>query len=182
MFEGEFIATLKLLDKGTPRDRLRGSYAGATGYPQFMPSVLLRLGADGDDDGITDIWSNEVDAFASIANYLKDAGWKAGVPWGARVSIPTGFNQAAVRRTEPSPSCPAVYRRHSRWLPIRDWRAMGFGNTGKSLPDDEPAVLMEGGGGSAYLLTANYMAILKYNCSNFYALSVALLSDEIARR
>ena len=83
-FETEFLATLKLLDAGIPRWRLKGSYAGATGYPQFMPSVALRLRADGDGDGAANLWSNEDDAFASIANYLRDAGWKRGDPVGNR--------------------------------------------------------------------------------------------------
>ncbi len=183
MFEGEFIAALKLIDAGTSRERLKGSYAGATGYPQFMPSVVLRLRADGDGDGMADIWTSEVDALASIANYLKDAGWKPGVPWGAAVTVPATLNRAALRRLEESPRCPAVFRRHSRMLPVSQWRSMGVVPSRGSLPDTEPAALMEPGGGeAAYLLTSNYNAILGYNCSNFYAMSVALLADRIARR
>lgn len=184
MFEDEFLATLKLIESGTPRHRLKGSYAGATGYPQFMPSVALRLRADGDGDGNLDIWSNEVDAMASIANYLRDAGWKRGVPWGAEVRVPGNFNRTAVRPSEEALSCPAVFRRHSRWLPISEWIALGVTPLKLSLPSNELAALMEpeGPGGPAYLLTANYKAILAYNCSNFYAMSVALLSDAIARR
>src|SRR3954469_22826734 len=71
LFESEFIATLKLMDEGVPRWRLKGSWAGATGYPQFMPSVALKLRADGDGDGYADIWSNELDGLASIATYLR---------------------------------------------------------------------------------------------------------------
>ena len=81
-FEGEFIAALKLMDQGVPRWRLKGSWAGATGYPQFMPSVALRLRADGDGDGYADIWANELDGLASIAMYLRDAGWKPNIAWG----------------------------------------------------------------------------------------------------
>ena len=81
-FEGEFIAALKLIDQGVPRWRLKGSWAGATGYPQFMPSVALRLRADGDGDGYADIWANELDGLASIAKYLRDAGWKPNVAVG----------------------------------------------------------------------------------------------------
>ena len=87
-FETELIATLKLIDVGIPRWRLKGSYAGATGYPQFMPSVALRLRADGDGDGAANLWSSEDDGFASIANYLRDAGWKRGIPWGIAVRTP----------------------------------------------------------------------------------------------
>lgn len=183
MFEAEFLATLKLIEAGTPRERLRGSYAGAMGYPQFMPSVALRLRADGDGDGIADIWGNEVDAMASIGNYLRDAGWKRGVPWGSSVRLPANFNRAAVRATDESPRCPAVYRRHSRWLPVSEWSKLGVVPLKQPLPAGELAALMESSeGGTAYLLTANYRAILAYNCSNYYAMSVALLADAIARR
>ena len=88
LFESEFIATLKLMDQGVPRWRLKGSWAGATGYPQFMPSVVLRLRADGDGDGYSDIWANELDGLASIAAYLRDAGWKPNLAWGIRVRTP----------------------------------------------------------------------------------------------
>ena len=184
LFETEFLAALKLVDSGVPRSRLRGSYAGATGYPQFMPSVVLRLRADGDGDGYADIWNNEVDALASIANYLRDAGWKAGVPWGAAVRVPPTLNRAAIRSTLRPTRCPRVFQRHSRWMTVREWRALGVAPYGKVLPDNELAFLMEpdGPNSTAYLLTNNYRAVLDYNCSNFYAMSVVLLSDRIARR
>ena len=183
MFETEVIATLKLLDAGVSRSTLRGSYAGATGLPQFMPSVVLRLRADGDGDGVADIWTNEVDALASIANYLKDAGWKAGVPWGAAAVVPPALDRRLIRRTQDEPQCPAVYRRHSRTMTVAEWRALGVIPL-SPLPLAEPAALIEpaGAGEKPYLLTSNYRAILGYNCSNYYALSVSLLSDAIARR
>jgi membrane-bound lytic murein transglycosylase B len=184
LFEGEFLAALKLVDSGVPRWRLKGSYAGATGYPQFMPSVVLRLRADGDGDGYADIWSSEVDALASIANYLRDAGWKPGVPWGAAVHVPPTLNRAAIRSTLAPSRCPAVFQRHSRWQTVGEWRAMGVVPYRTALPANEMATLMEpdGPGATAYLLTNNSRAILEYNCSNFYAMSVALLADRIARR
>jgi membrane-bound lytic murein transglycosylase B len=184
MFESEFIAALKLMDQGVPRWQLKGSYAGATGYPQFMPSVALRLRADGDGDGYADVWRSEDDAFASIANYLRDAGWKRGVPWGVPVSIPFNLNRAAIQSRLVPPRCPAVYRRHSRWLTMREWRALGVVPTGRSLPDTELATLMETPGAYAqgYLLTTNYRAILDYNCSNYYAMGVGLLANAIAAR
>ena len=102
MFESEFVAALKLMDQGVPRWRLKGSWAGATGYPQFMPSVALRLRADGDGDGYSDIWSNELDGLASIATYLRDAGWKPNVAWGVRVPdsgrTSTGRRSSRARR------------------------------------------------------------------------------------
>lgn len=184
LFESEFVAALQLIDRGTPRSRLRGSWAGATGYPQFMPSAVLRLASDGDGDGRADIWTSQADGFASIANFLKDAGWKAGVTWGVAVRTPTGLNRAALRNPVVSARCERVYARHSKWLTMREWRALGVLPLDRTLPDSEPVSLLEpdGPGATAYLLTANYRAILEYNCSNFYALSVGLLADAIAGR
>lgn len=181
-FEEEFVAALKLIDRGTPRERLRGSWAGATGYPQFMPSNVLRLATDGDGDGTANIWRSEMDGLASIASYLRDAGWKRGVQWGVPVRVPQNLNRAALRSTLNAPRCPAVFKRHSRWLTMREWRALGMQPLGSGLPDNELATLIEpdGPGATAYLLTTNYRAILDYNCSNFYALSVGLLADRIA--
>jgi membrane-bound lytic murein transglycosylase B len=183
-FESEFIAALKLMDQGVPRWRLKGSWAGATGYPQFMPSVALRLRADGDGDGYADIWSSELDGLASIATYLRDAGWKPNTPWGIAVRTPWNLNRAAIVNRTNSPRCPQVHRRLSRWLSMREWRGMGVAPIGRSLPDNEMAMLIEpdGPNKTAYLLTTNYRAILDYNCSNFYAISVGVLADAIARR
>ncbi len=184
MFEAEFTAALQLLDAGVRRSTLKGSYAGATGYPQFMPSVALRLRADGDGDGYADIWRSEDDAFASIANYLRDAGWKPNLPWGVPVSVPANLNRAAIRSALKPPRCPAVYNRHSRWLTVREWRAMGIRPADSRVPDNEMAALMETPGAYAdgYLLTTNYRSILDYNCSNYYALTIGLLADAISRR
>ena len=183
-FESEFVATLKLMDQGVPRWRLKGSWAGATGYPQFMPSVVLRLRADGDGDGYADIWSSELDGLASIAMYLRDAGWKPNVAWGIPVRTPAGLNRAAIVNRTTAPRCPQVYRRQSRWLTMREWRALGVTPLGRSLPESEMASLIEPDGpdARAFLLTTNYRAILDYNCSNFYAISVGVLADAIARR
>jgi membrane-bound lytic murein transglycosylase B len=184
MFEREFVSALKLLDMGIPRWRLKGSYAGATGYPQFMPTSVIRLRTDGDGDGQAEIWSNQVDGLASIANYLKDAGWKAGVPWGIAVQVPASLDRNAVRNTVTATECPRVHARHSRPMTMAQWRALGVTPYGRSLPEGETATLIEpdGRGRTAYLLTGNYQAILKYNCSNFYALSVGLLADAIVGR
>lgn len=183
-FTAELIATLQLLDSGIPRSRLVGSWAGATGYPQFMPSVYQRLAIDGDGDGRVDIWNSEADALASIGNYLFHSGWKANVPWGVAVSVPAAFDRNSVTSLLRSPRCPRVHERHSRWLTIGEWKARGVQITGSPAPSDgELASLLEpdGPGRTAYLLTGNYRVILDYNCSNFYALSVGLLADEVAR-
>ena len=184
LFEKEFVAAMKLLDAGYSRGHLRGSWAGAMGYPQFMPSVALRLRADGDGDGYADIWRSEPDAFASIANYLKDAGWKGGMLWGVPVRVPAGFNRSAVRNPVQAADCPRVHARHSRPQTMAQWRAMGVYPVGRSLRDGDLATLIEpdGPGQTAYLVTDNYRAILKYNCSNFYALSVLLLANGIIGR
>jgi len=179
LFTGEFIATLKMVERGFPRDELKGSWAGAAGHPQFLPSVYIRLAVDGDGDGRADIWRSHLDGLASIGNYLKNAGWRPGLPWGAAVRVPAGFDRAAVANRLRAPRCPAVYARHSRWLTAAEWRRLGISS---SLPDNALASLIEpdGPGATAYLTTNNYRAILDYNCSNFYALTVALLADSVA--
>ncbi|HEX3422000.1 MAG TPA: lytic murein transglycosylase [Sphingomicrobium sp.] len=184
LFENEFVAALKLIDLGVPRYVLKGSWAGATGYPQFMPSVALRLRADGDGDGYADIWRSELDGLASIAAYLRDAGWKPNTAWGIPVRAPANLDRQAIVSRITSPRCPQVYRRMSRWLSMREWRALGVFPTGRSLPDSEMASLIEpdGPNSTAYLLTTNYRSILDYNCSNFYAISVGVLADQIAQR
>jgi membrane-bound lytic murein transglycosylase B len=184
LFADEFVATLKLLDRGIPRSQLKGSWAGATGHPQFLPSVYLRLAADGDGDGRANIWASQADGLASIANYLRNAGWKPNVPWGVRVLVPASLDRRSLATRLRAPRCPRVHERHSRWLTIREWRQLGLVSPNGVWPrDEELATLLEPDGRSApgYLLTTNYRTILDYNCSNFYALSVGLLADAIAR-
>jgi lytic murein transglycosylase len=184
LFTAELIATLKLIDRGFTRDEMKGSWAGATGYPQFLPSTYLRIGTDGDGDGKADIWTNDADTLASIAAYLREAGWKPGTPWGVAVTLPSDFDRAAVRTKLVSPRCPRVHARLSRWLTIAEWKAKGVIIAGFPAPvDSELATLLEpdGPGITAYLLTTNYRSILDYNCSNFYAMSVGVLADAIAR-
>jgi len=174
---------MKMVDRGVPRERLKGSWAGAFGYPQFLPSIYLRLARDGDGDGVANIWSNEADTLASIANYFVNAGWRPGQPWGVAVNVPSGFNRATVANRTRSPRCGRVFDRHSGWKTMAEWRALGIAPQSGSWPADNiQATLLEpdGPGRTAYLLTGNYRVILDYNCSNFYALSVGLLADEVA--
>ena len=182
LFQQEFIDTLKLIDRGYRRDQLVGSWAGATGYPQFLPSVVLRLARDGDGDGRADIWRSEADALASIANYFRDAGWRSGQPWGVAVSVPASLDRAAIANRTVSPRCPRVHARHSQWKTVAEWRALGVMPVSQKLRDSDMASLLEpdGPGATAYLLTGNYRVILDYNCSNFYGLSVGLLADAVA--
>jgi lytic murein transglycosylase len=184
LFADEFIATLKLVDRGFSRSLLKGSWAGATGYPQFLPSVYLRLAVDADGDGRPNIWTSQLDALASIANYLSNAGWKPNVRWGLKVNVPSSLDRGALRSRMRAPRCTRVHERHSKWLPVREWRRLGLASQDGRWPaDNELATLLEpdGRGATAYLLTTNYRTILDYNCSNFYALSVGLLADAVAR-
>ncbi len=182
LFADEFIALLKMADQGVPRERMLGSYAGAFGNPQFLPSVYLRTAVDGDGNGTRDIWNSRADTVASIANYFRDAGWRAGEPWGVRASVPASFNRSAVASRLAPGSCSRVHARHSQWKTVAEWRALGISPLA-AISDDTLASLFEpdGPGTPAYLLTGNYRVILQYNCSNYYALSVGLLADEIAR-
>lgn len=183
LFAEEFIALLKMVDRGVPQYKLKGSWAGAFGNPQFLPSAYLRVAADGDGDGFADIWSSRADTVASIGNYLHDAGWRAGEPWGVAVSVPAGLDRGALGTRLASPRCPAVHARHSGWKTMREWRALGIAPQSGYWPRDNVlASLLEpdGPGRTAYLLTGNYRVILDYNCSNYYALSVGLLADAIA--
>ena len=184
LFADEFVALLKMIDRGVPRSKLVGSWAGAFGNPQFLPSVYLRVAQDADGNGFADIWSSQADTLASIANYFREAGWRPGESWGLAVTLPSGLDRAALGTALASPRCPKVYARHSRWRTMREWRAMGIVANSGNWPDDATmASLLEpdGPGRTAYLLTGNYRVILDYNCSNLYALSVGLLADEIAR-
>ncbi len=184
LFSGEFLATVEMVDRGVPRERLKGSWAGATGNPQFLPSVYLRLARDGDGDGRADIWTSDADTLASIGNYLANAGWRPGQPWGFAVSVPATFDRSDLKTRTLSPRCARVFDRHSRWRTMAEWRAMGIAPQSAAWPDDRMlATLIEpdGPGKTGYLLTGNYRVILDYNCSNFYALSVGLLADAVIK-
>jgi len=181
-FERELIDVLKIADSGVARSNLVGSWAGAFGNPQFLPSVYLRLAVDGDGDGARDIWNSDADTLHSIANYFRDHGWQAGEAWGVRAYVPNSVDRDAVAGDYVDPECPRVHPRHSKFLPVSEWRAMGVIPRGE-IGDDVMAMLFEPDGPAApgYLLTQNYRAILEYNCSNYYAMSVGLLADAIAQ-
>ncbi len=182
LFSGEFVDLMKVADKGYSRSQLKGSWAGAFGNPQFLPSVYLRLAADGDGDGRANIFTNRADTLASIANYFRDSGWRSGQPWGVRAFVPRGFNVDAYRTKIDAPVCSRVHERHSQYKTAAEWRALGV-QAQRPLADDTLVSLFQpdGPGTSAWLLTSNYRVILEYNCSNYYAMSVGLLADEIAR-
>lgn len=181
LFEEEFLSALVMVEQGAPPAALTGSWAGAIGHPQFLPSVYLRMAQDGDGDGVAAIWNNQADALASIAHYLQVSGYKRGEHWGYAVSVPTGLNRADIAPRSASPRCPRVFARHSRYLTADEWRARGVVFEGRVPTGDMLLSLIEpdGAGQTAYLLSGSYRAILDYNCSNFYALSVGLLADAI---
>ncbi|WP_271077861.1 lytic murein transglycosylase [Aurantiacibacter sp. MUD61] len=182
LFERELIDVLKMVDMGVPRSQLEGSWAGAFGNGQFLPSVYLRLAVDGDGDGDRDVWTSDADSVHSIANYFRDAGWRTGQPWAVRAFVPNSLDRAAIENNTAAPVCPRVHARHSRWMTVREWREMGV-QPRAPIDDDVMASLFEPDGPAepGYLLTQNYRVILEYNCSNYYAMSVGLLADEISR-
>lgn len=183
LFAREFLAALRIVDKGlAPRERLVGSWAGATGMPQFLPSSYLASARDGDGDGWIDIWYSKSDTFASIGTYLKQAGWKPGLPWGLEAAVPAGLDRAALATDEVFDGCVTVQQRHSRWLSLADWERLGVRPlTAAGLEPTAQATLIEpdGPGGRAFLAFNNYRALLNYNCSNYYVISVGLLADAI---
>lgn len=170
-FRAELLASLRILDAGhISADRMRGSWAGAMGQPQFMPTSFERLAVDFDGDGRRDIWDSRGDALGSIANYLARNGWQEDQRWGREVALPPGFDAADARLDN---------RR-----PVRDWSRAGVRVVdGTALPvaDFDASVLLPGGpGGQAFIVYPNFGAIRRYNPSTFYALGVGLLSDRVA--
>ena len=142
----------------------------------------MTTAADGDGNGTRDIWSSQADTLASIANYFRKAGWRRGEPWGVRASVPAGLHMTFHSTRLAAPSCDRVHARHSVWKPVSEWRGLGVRPLAP-IRDATMATLFQpdGPGTRAYLLTGNYRVILQYNCSNYYALSVGLLADEIVR-
>lgn len=181
LFTKELDAAITIVERGlaTP-GQLKGSWAGAMGQPQFLPSSYLAYARDGDGDGRADIWGSEPDTLASIANYLRENGWQPGVPWGLPVTVPDSFDRESVRNPVRPTTCVRPLERHSLPLSAAEWTARGI--TAASPLPDAPLTLVEpdGPGQGAYLVTASYRALMNYNCSNFYALSVALLGDALA--
>ena len=172
-FRAELLASLRILEAGhVSVERMRGSHAGAMGQPQFMPTSFERLAIDFDGDGRRDIWDNRADALGSIANYLARNGWREGETWGFEVLVPAGFDTSLAD--------------HRQLRAMRDWARLGLARaSGGALPgqDGEWAVVMPGlsrGDGQAFMVGQNFMAIRRYNPSNFYATAVGLLSDRVA--
>ena len=164
-FHDELLSALKILQEGhVPRRQFTGSWAGAMGQAQFLPSSYLSYAVDFDGDGYADIWRSVPDVLASIANYLQKSGWRSGVPWGFEVIVPQKFDYRASRGT------------------FADWAQRGLKRAdGGRLPEAGSAILFfpSGAGGPAFLVTANFVVLKRYNNSDAYALAVAELSDRL---
>jgi lytic murein transglycosylase len=162
-FRDELLAALSILQSGDiPREKMLGSWAGAMGQPQFMPSSFIRYGVDFNRDGRRDIWATVPDVLASIANYLGKWGWKSELGWGYEVDIPKKFDYLRSHAT------------FSEWVELGIRRA-----DGRPLPANGDAILFfpSGASGPAFLVTDNFTVLKRYNNSDLFALSVSHLGD-----
>jgi membrane-bound lytic murein transglycosylase B len=180
MFREELFQALEILNAGdVDADRLKGSWAGAIGQPQFMPSTYLKYGQDFDGDGKRDIWSSHADVFASIAYYLQQHGWNNAQTWGREVKVAEGIREkvdAIPRRTD---GCRAERLLTDR-RPLKEWRALGIMTAkGRPLPNASVDASLIAAGSRHYLVYGNYEALLEYNCAHSYALSIAILADRM---
>lgn len=169
-FRDEFLSALEILQRGDVRpDRLVGSWAGAFGPTQFMPTAFKRYAVDFDHDGRRDVIDSVPDLIASTANNLRKDGWVSGQTWGYEVVLPATFN--------------FMLTEHRRTMPIRDWERYGLARPGgKAFPrPDEPAFLLVPAGvqGPGFLMLANFRAIMKYNPAEAYALAIGHLADRL---
>ena len=178
-FRGELFDALTMVSRGyIDAASMTGSWAGAMGQPQFMPSSYLANAVDFDGDGRRDIWGSVPDTLASIANYLRNYGWEAGITWGREVRV-----SAAARAQLDVPlrveGCSAR-RTMTEYRPLDDWRRLGLRRSdGGPLPSANLYASFSDLAESSYLLYPNYDALLGYNCAHLYALSVAKLSDQL---
>jgi lytic murein transglycosylase len=170
-FEQQLIAALQILQAGDTAPRnMTGSWAGAMGHTQFIPTSFLDYAVDGNGDGRRDIWADDpTDALASTANYLRSFGWVQGQPWGVEVQIPQGFDYATARR-------------ENQKLPS-DWAAIGVVDmAGRAVPDHGSAsiLLPAGALGAAFMIFPNFAVIERYNTADAYVIGVGLLSGRIS--
>src|SRR3954467_5848198 len=164
-FRNELIVALKILQEGhVARKAFLGSWAGAMGQTQFMPTNFMEYAVDFSGDGRKDIWNNVPDVLASTANYFKKEGWTPGMPWGFEVSVPKGFDYKLSRGT------------------FAQWQERGIKRTdGGELPASGDGILFfpPGAGGPAFLITQNFNVIKTYNNSDVYALAIGILADRM---
>jgi membrane-bound lytic murein transglycosylase B len=177
-FRQELFDALEILNRGDIElKQMRGSWAGAMGQLQFMPSSYLAYAVDFDGDGRRDIWKSPADIFASIANYLNKHGWVRGRRWGREVVVQRSTDMSFPRRDGP---CQAT-RDMSVAMPLSEWQRLGVRLPGgRPLSQSKFPASLFSGSSRSFLLYDNYDALLAYNCAHAYALSVALLADRIA--
>lgn len=181
LFREQLLVALEILDHGEVEfEQLRGSWAGAMGQVQFLPSSYAAYARDFDGDGRKDIWRSLPDVFASIAYYLKEHGWQPKRPWGARVTLPASPSAAVTAMNVPRVTGCGALRDLTEPAPVRAWRKAGV-RLASSLGASEQASLLQLGQ-RAYLVTGNYEALLAYNCAHSYAMSVARLADAARAR
>lgn len=182
-FRSQLFDALTIVDRGDIElARLKGSWAGAMGQTQFLPSSYLRYAVDFDGDGRRDIWRSHADIFASIANYLVEHGWRKGDRWGREVRVPDAASEK-VDSVAPlrSSGCEAM-RSMTQPLPFDEWRRLGLRRPdGRALPRAATEASLLRAGSRSFLVSRNYEALLGYNCAHTYALSIATLADRIAR-
>ncbi len=185
-FRRELFSALQILNEGhiTHAD-MKGSWAGAMGQSQFMPSSFVKYAQDFDGDGRRDIWTTPADVFASIAQYLKAAEWRDDQTWGREVQLPADYQARAGEWAQPPAqhSC-SVVRHHTQMLPLAQWQQIGVRRIdGSDLPTNDftaSIIQPDGPEGRAFLTYQNFRAILRYNCANNYALSIGHLADRLA--
>jgi len=181
-FRGELFDALEILNRGDIElPQLRGSWAGAMGQVQFMPSSYLKFAEDFDGDGRRDIWSTPSDVFASIANYLQGHGWVPDQTWGREVRVtPDTAHRIAADVAPRNGTCQAT-RNMTVALPLKRWQELGVRLPGgAALPKSDLQASLVSGTTRHFLVYPNYDVLLDYNCAHSYAISVALLGDAIA--
>jgi len=171
-FRKELFKALKIIDEGhITLANMKGSWAGAMGQNQFMPSSFYAYAIDGNQDGRKDIWTSKPDVFASTANYLSKSGWKEDEKWGRKVVVPEGLPESYFDLKKPRP--------------LSEWKKLGLQTlSGHPIPvaDFKASLIqMDGKGGPTYLVYDNFHVILKWNRSRYFALSVGTLADLIAQ-
>ncbi len=183
-FRNELFAALQMLDRGyIDYGSMKGSWAGAMGQPQFMPSSYLAYAEDFDGDGKRDIWGNQGDVFASIANYLAKHSWSSAQTWGRDVKLPAGFQTKLPELAREGRSGCRAIDQMTRDLPLSEWARLGVRRgDGGELPRvnlSGALVQPDGPNGPSFLVYANYRSVLRYNCAHHYALTVSMLADRI---
>lgn len=171
-FKGELFAALHILEQNEVGiGELKGSWAGAMGQSQFMPSSYLRYGADGDGDGKIDIWNNVMDVFASTANYLATEGWKPGQGWGREVRLPEGFQTQAAGLKD------------AQAKKVDEWRTQGvLSADGGPLPASAQrswVIIPDDNQRRAYLVYDNFRTLMRWNRSYYFAISIGTLADAL---